>query len=195
MFQAMFQVLLFTAFNAESWRPIYHDHYLPTWIFIFFKCLLSFSMQCVFVSCLKEDFDICVHSKITWFCRWLLTPQTRRMLNLQGPKTEKENAAGPENGIVNPHRLVNGTAPAIGIALNLLKGSVKVCFYCYGYVLYFCSHFLGVESFRDRRMKDREKERDRDRSRKDRDGHRRDKDRGKRSRFVDPTFFFFFFLS
>lgn len=55
--------------------------------------------------------------------RWLLIPQTKRMLNPQGPKTEKESAAGPENGIANPHHLANDIALVIGIVLNLSKGS------------------------------------------------------------------------
>lgn len=45
------------------------------------------------------------------------------MLNPQGPKTEKENAVGPENGTANPHRLANATALVNEIAPNLQKGN------------------------------------------------------------------------
>lgn len=102
-----------------------------------FLSVQSSRMQCVSESCL-QDFDlcnlflfICVDKKkcFYWFCRWLLTPQTRRMSNPQGPKTEKESAVAPESGIANPLHLVNVTALVIGIALNLLKGNVKLCFF------------------------------------------------------------------
>lgn len=129
---------------------------------------------------------------LVWFCRWVLIRQTRRMLNPRGPKTERGSAAGPENGIANPRQLANVTALVIGIALNLLKGNVRLCVFFFFVWLHFVPSrlfvFGGAGTFRDRRMKEREKERDRDRGRKDRDGHRRDKDRGKRSRFVWPVF-------
>lgn len=35
-------VLLFTAFNVESWRPIYHDQHLATWIFLVCNVYLHF---------------------------------------------------------------------------------------------------------------------------------------------------------
>lgn len=53
-----------------------------------------------------------------------------------GPKTEKGSAAGPENGIAKHRLLVNVTALVIGIALNLLKGIAKLCFFI---MVVFCS--------------------------------------------------------
>lgn len=56
-------------------------------------------------------------------CRWQPTPQTRRMLNPRGPKTERGNAAGHESGNVKPHRHANATVLVNEIALNLQKGN------------------------------------------------------------------------
>lgn len=57
-------------------------------------------------------------------CRWQLTRQTRRMLNPQGPKTGRGNAAGHESGTVNPHH-ANAIVLVSEIALNLQKGKKK----------------------------------------------------------------------
>lgn len=78
------------------------------------------------------------------FCRWPLIPQTKRMLNPQGPKTEKGSAAVPENGIANPHHLARGIALVIGFVLNLSKGQIKLCFHYYGFILYLYTDFFWV---------------------------------------------------
>lgn len=57
--------------------------------------------------------------------RWQLT-QTKKMLNHQGPKTERGNAADRETGTVNPHRLVNATVLVNEIVLNLQKGNLAI---------------------------------------------------------------------
>lgn len=60
---------------------------------------------------------------LLFVCRWQQTPQTKRMLNPQGPKTERGNAVGHEIGTVNPHHPANAIVLVNEIAQNLQKGN------------------------------------------------------------------------
>lgn len=130
-------------------------------------------------------------------CRWQLTPQIRKMLNPQRPKTGRGDAAVPGTGIEKGHLCANAIALGNGTAPNPQKGcSITTATHL---ALSQCIMTLWLNVFppfvsicRDRRLKERDKERerdkDRDRGRKDRDrerdSHRRDKDRSKRSKYL-----------
>lgn len=70
-----------------------------------------------FVNAMKAEFNV-------WsLCRWQLTPQTRKMQTLRGPKTERGNAAVRETEIVKSHLPASAIVPVNETALNLPKGN------------------------------------------------------------------------